>query len=232
METYKLGNKINCIIRAYSTGNIGSTSIEWANQPYSILKDVGATINFADKDRNSSQGVRNLLAYNTSEIDSLNISNVLLTDKVLNLLFDNSEEKLCTTTKDVFSTSDGKIYLTCPQDTIYNVFIFNEEGLELALDTYNIAEDSIHVDKNNSPYLVIYSYEGNKAVSFSSPRNLYLTLDLELTGNVNDETSKMWIHLDKCAVSANKTLYFNQDINTVDLDFKVLSTDKNYIVLS
>ena len=87
METYKLGNKINCIIRAYSTGSIGSTLIEYVNQPYSILKDVGATINFTDSNKNSSQGVRNLLAYNVSEIDSLNISNVLLTDKILNLLF-------------------------------------------------------------------------------------------------------------------------------------------------
>lgn len=231
METYKLGNKINCIIRAYSTGSIGSTLIEYANQPYSILKDVGATINFTDRNKNSSQGVRNLLAYNISEIDSLNISNVLLTDKILNLLFNNSEEKLCTVTKDVVSTSDGKIYLTAPRDDIYQVFIFNEDGLELALDEHNITEP-ILVNNTDSSYLVIFSYIGNKAVSFSSPRNLYLTLDLELTGNINDETNKMWIHLDQCAVSANKTLYFNQDINTVDLDFKVLSTDNNYIVLS
>lgn len=231
METYKLGNKINCIIRAYSTGNIGSTLIEYDNQPYSILKDVGATINFTDRDRHSSQGVRNLLAYNVSEIDSLNISNVLLTDKILNLLFNNSEEKLCTVTKDVVSTSDGKIYLTAPRDDIYQIFIFNEDGLEFALDKHNITEP-ILVNNIDSSYLVIFSYVGNKAVSFSSPRNLYLTLDLELTGNINDETNKMWIHLDQCAVSANKTLYFNQDINTVDLDFKVLSTDNNYIVLS
>ena len=231
METYKLGNKINCIIRAYSTGNIGSTLIEYPNQPYSILKDVGATINFKDRDKNSSQGVRNLLSYNVSEIDSLNISNVLLTDKILNLLFNDSEKKLCTVTKDVVSTSDGKIYLTAPRDDIYQIFIFSEDGLELALDEHNITEP-ISVNKTDSSYLTIFSYIGNKAVSFSSPRNLYLTLDLELTGNINDETNKMWIHLDQCAVSANKTLYFNQDINTVDLDFKVLSTDNNYIVLS
>lgn len=231
METYKLGNKTNCIIRAYSTGSIGSALIEYANQPYSILKDVSATIRFSDKDKNTSQGVKNLLAYNVSEIDTLSISNVLLTDKVLGLLFANSEEKLCTVTRDVVSTSDKKIYLTAPKDEIYQIFIFNEDGLEQALGEHNITEPII-VDQANSSYLVIFSYEGNKAISFSSPNNLYLTLDLELIGNVNDETSKMWIHLDKCLVSANKTLYFNQDINTVDLDFKVLSTNNNYIVLS
>ena len=231
METYKLGNKINCIIRAYSTGSIGSALIEYANQPYSILKDVSATIRFSDKDKNTSQGVKNLLAYNVSEIDTLSISNVLLTDKVLGLLFADNEEKLCTVTRDVVSTSDKKIYLTAPKDEIYQIFIFNEDGLEQALGEHNITEPII-VDQANSSYLVIFSYEGNKAISFSSPNNLYLTLDLELIGNVNDETSKMWIHLDKCLVSANKTLYFNQDINTVDLDFKVLSTNNNYIVLS
>ena len=231
METYKLGNKINCIVRAHSSVNIGSTLIQWDNQPYSILKDVSATIRFSDRDKNTSQGVKNLLAYNASEIDTLSISNVLLTDKVLGLLFANSEEKLCTVTRDVVSTSDKKIYLTAPKDEIYQIFIFNEDGLEQALGEHNITEPII-VDQANSSYLVIFSYEGNKAISFSSPNNLYLTLDLELTGNINDETNKMWIHLDQCAVSANKTLYFNQDINTVDLDFKVLSTDNNYIVLS
>lgn len=231
METYKLGNKINCIIRAYSSGNIGSTEILWDNQPYSILKDVNATIRFSDRSKDSSQGVKNLLSYNISEVDSLNISNVLLTNKILDLLFEDSQEKLCTVTKDIVSTSDKKIYLTSPKDEIYQVFIFNEDGLEQAFGEHNIAEP-IMVDNANSSYLAIYSYNGNKAVSFSSPKNLYLTLDLELVGNVNDETSKMWIHLDKCSISANKNLYFNQDINTVDLDFKVLSTDKNYIVLS
>lgn len=231
METYKLGNKINCIIRAYSSGNIGSTEILWDNQPYSILKDVNATIRFSDRNKDSSQGVKNLLSYNISEVDALNISNVLLTNKILDLLFEDSQEKLCTVTKDIVSTSDKKIYLTSPKDEIYQVFIFNEDGLEQALGEHNIVEP-IMVDNANSSYLAIYSYNGNKAVSFSSPKNLYLTLDLELIGNVNDETSKMWIHLDKCSISANKTLYFNQDINTIDLDFKVLSTDKNYIVLS
>ena len=33
MNTYKLGNKVTCIIRAYSSGKIGDMVMDYNNQP-------------------------------------------------------------------------------------------------------------------------------------------------------------------------------------------------------
>ena len=42
METYKLGNKVNCIFRAYHSGKIGDETIQYDNQPYTIVNDIQA----------------------------------------------------------------------------------------------------------------------------------------------------------------------------------------------
>ena len=38
MNSYKIGNKVTAIIRAYSSGNIGDYYIQYGNQPYTIIK--------------------------------------------------------------------------------------------------------------------------------------------------------------------------------------------------
>ena len=40
MKTYKIGNKVKCIIRSYSSGYIGETRMEYDNQPYTVLQDI------------------------------------------------------------------------------------------------------------------------------------------------------------------------------------------------
>ena len=60
---------------------------------------------------------------------------------------------------------------------------------------------------------------------------MYFTLDLLVTGNKEDNTSNMNIHIEKCALKIDKNMYFNQHSNAVDLIFTVLDTGKNYIAL-
>ena len=54
MNTYKLGNKITCIIRAYSSGKIGDMVMDYNNQPYTIVKSVNANLSFVDIDVNAN----------------------------------------------------------------------------------------------------------------------------------------------------------------------------------
>lgn len=236
METYKLGNEIKCIIRGYAAGPIGNMIAEYDNQPYTILKDVSATMRFKDKDVNSTKGVKNILSYNANDIEELQISNVLLTEKIMSLIFSQHESKLCSVAENFESDDEGNIFISCPQDTIYQVFVYDENG-ELEEDSsyalLNLNTNTLKVKNINSPYMIVYSYEGQYALSLDTPNNLYVTLDLELVGNIDDETNHMFIHLDKCGIKADKNLYFNQGINTIDLTFTIISdsTTENYIVL-
>ena len=84
---YKIGNKVDVIIRAFNAGTMGSMQIQYKNQPYTILRDVNATLTFVAKDANSRQGEKNLLSFNHDSISRIDINGVVLNDKILNLLY-------------------------------------------------------------------------------------------------------------------------------------------------
>ena len=85
MKTYKLGNKTKCIIRSFSAGRIGEQEMQYDNQPYTVLKDVEASLTFTDKNISSKSTFVDL-SYNIDNLQEINISNVELNDKILNLI--------------------------------------------------------------------------------------------------------------------------------------------------
>lgn len=227
MKTYKLGNKIKCIIRSFCAGYIGEQEMQYGNQPYTVLKDVEASLTFAEKNKNA-KSIFTELAYNVDSLQEISISNVELNDKILNLIFSKNEDKLCSTMINCMA-EDNKIYITAPTDKIYQVFIYDVDGnLESAYGELNDMEVSV---KNNEDYLVFFSYEGTKSYNLDKQDNLYLTLDLILDGNSNDDLNTSFIHIDQCSLKINKNLYFNKTLNAVDLKFVVIDNKENYITL-
>lgn len=91
--------------------------------------------------------------------------------------------------------------------------------------------------KETSNYLVFYSYPG-KGYALNRNQNIYLTLDLEVEGNKGDTQNNTdslytyFLHLEKCSLSVDKNLYFTGNVNTVDLNFKILHSDEDYITIS
>lgn len=228
METYKLGNKVKAILRAHTPGQIGSVEIQYSMQPYTILDAVDAQVIF--KDNNSSaKSIQTLVNYNIDFVDSVNLNNIKLTDKIINLIFSVDSKPLKTISKNYQSNSNGVIYL--PNNTsLYQVFIYNDEGeLEIAYD--KIDDNFIQVAKPLSSYLLVYLQDAQKGFSLNRMNNITLALDLEVIGNENNSTNTMWLHFDKCSLSVNKNLYFSNDINSVDLTFKILKSDNDYITL-
>ena len=230
MNTYKLGNKVTGIIRAYSSGKIGDIVMDYDNQPYTIIKSVTANLGFTDIDTTAKSSFTQL-AYNNSKLSQVQISDVTLNDKILNLIFLKSETKLVSKVENYISDDNNLIYLNPITDKLYQVFIYNDKGeLEDAHSIYD-TEEPIMVSEPNKDYLICYQYEALKGYSLDKPENMYFTLDLLVTGNKEDNTSNMNIHIEKCALKIDKNMYFNQHSNAVDLIFTVLDTGENYIAL-
>ena len=230
MKTYKLGNKTKCIIRSFSAGRIGEQEMKYDNQPYTVLKDVEASLTFVDKNISSKTTFVDL-SYNIDSLQEINISNVELNDKILNLIFLKSEAKLVSKVENQIADDNNLIYLTPIANEVYQVFIYNSNGeLDKAIGTHN-TDEPIIVSEPNKDYLVCYQYEANKGYSLDKPENMYFTLDLLVTGNKEDNTSDMNIHVEKCALKIDKNMYFNQHSNADDLIFTVLDTGENYIAL-
>ena len=227
MKTYKLGNKIKCIIRSFSAGKIGEQEMKYDNQPYTVLKDVEASLTFTDKNISSKSTFVDL-SYNIDSLQEINISNVELNDKILNLIFSKNEDKLCSTMINCVA-ENNKIYITSPTDEIYQVFIYDVDGnLEQAYGALNNMEVEV---KRNEDYLVFFTYVGEKSFKINRSESLYLTLDLILEGNADDEINTSFIHINKCALKVNKNMYFNRSLNAVDLKFIVIDDNESYITL-
>lgn len=226
MKTYKLGNKIKCIIRSCAAGKIGDQEMQYGNQPYTVLKDVEASFTFAEKNK-TSKSIFNELQFSQDNLQEVIISNVELNDKILNLIFSKNEDKLCSTFENCCA-EDNKIYISAPTNKIYQVFIYNVDGeLEQAFGTLDNME--VYVERNED-YLIFYSYEGEKSYKLSRNQSQYLSLDLILEGNVDDDLHTSFVHIDKCALQINKNMSFNRTLNAVDLKFIVIDED-NYITL-
>ena len=227
MKTYKLGNKTKCIIRSFSAGKIGEQEMKYDNQPYTVLKGVEASLTFVDKNISSKSTFVDL-SYNIDSLQEINISNVELNDKILNLIFSKNEDKLCSTMINCVA-ENNKIYITSPTDEIYQVFIYDVDGnLEQAYGVLNNMEVAV---QRNEDYLVFFTYVGEKSFKINRSESLYLTLDLILEGNADDEINTSFIHINKCALKVNKNMYFNRSLNAIDLKFVVIDDNESYITL-
>ena len=227
MKTYKLGNKIKCIIRSCAAGKIGDQEMTYGNQPYTVLKNVEASFTFAEKNK-TSKSIFNELQFSQDSLQEITISNVELNDKILNLIFSKNEDKLCSTFENCCA-EDNKIYISAPTSKIYQVFIYNVDG-ELE-DAFGVLDNMEVEVERNEDYLVFYSYEGEKSYSLKNEQSQYLTLDLILEGNLDDELQTSYVHVNKCALQINKNMSFNRTLNAVDLKFIVVSDENNYITL-
>ena len=127
MKTYKLGNKVRCIVRSFSSGSIGSQEMMFNNQPYTILKDVEAKITFADKSKKSKINNENLLYFNQEVISTVDFYNVEITDKILNLIYSKEKEAKPVSESVNVELVNKKFILPISHNDIYQIFIYGEE---------------------------------------------------------------------------------------------------------
>ena len=236
MKTYQIGNKVTCIVRSYCPSIIGQVQTKYNNEPYTILKDVNVSLSFTEVEKNATSGNKlRQLHYNSSGLNQVRISNIHLTNKILNMLFESYDQGTKTHFESVIA-QDNKLYLSTQENTIYQVFVYDEnENMIKAVGTLEVIEGAITLPETTleeeSAYLVVYQTLGNNSVRLSGPNNTYFTLDLICEGNTDEETAPTYIHIQKAGLRADKSLYFSKAINAVDLTFNVIETEDDYIVL-
>ena len=164
-----------------------------------------------------------------SALNQVRISNVHLTNKVLGMLFTDYENGLKSHYDAVETDDTGHVYLSVQDDKIYQVFIYDEDE-EMVQAYGEIAPEEILLTPEKN-YLIVYQTLGNKSLKLNSPNNMYYTLDFICEGNTDETTAPTYIHIQKAGMRAEKSLYFNKNLNAVDLTFNVIETEDDYIVL-
>lgn len=230
MKTYQIGNKVTCIVRSFCPSTIGDVETQYDNEPYTILKDVSVSMTFSDVEKNARDGQKlRQLNYDMSALNQVRISNVHLTNKVLGMLFTDYENGLKSHYDAVETDDTGHVYLSVQDDKIYQVFIYDEDE-EMVQAYGEIAPEEILLTPEKN-YLIVYQTLGNKSLKLNSPNNMYYTLDFICEGNTDETTAPTYIHIQKAGMRAEKSLYFNKNLNAVDLTFNVIETEDDYIVL-
>lgn len=233
MADYKLGNRIDCVVRAYNATPIGIYPITYNNQPYTIIHGEKGMINFKEKSADMVGRDRDG-GYSTEKIDSFTIYNITLTNKILNLIYSKKEGFSITYNEKVLSDENKKIFLNKATDKEKKlVFVYYIDGVEAVLESAfsTLDGDEIEVEYENAWYEVVYEAITDNIFSLDRRNNIYVSLDIASISNTDDETSTTWIHIDKAVVKVVKSLYFNGNSNAVDLTFSVVNDDTtiNYI---
>lgn len=254
MKTYKLQNSAKCIIRSVAPGMLGDMEMKYGNQPYTVLNDVNVEISFDDSNSTATGGYDSAmkLASNMNHLSNVRISNIQLTDKILKLIYGKNDTCLKSTTEILVSNNSNERFLNkvAPGSTIYQVFLYKKlvgdeddnYELENAFGEKVIENGSITVKDKKSDYLICYSYvsSGSCSVSLNKPNNSYVALDIEVTGNINDQTTNFNIHIDKCCIITTKNIWLSTQsafgggdggMNTVELNCPVITdrTTNHYI---
>lgn len=230
MKTYQIGNKVTCIIRAFCPSIIGGIQMQHDNEPYTILKDVSVSMTFTDSEENKTSAHQaRQLNFNTGSLNQVRISNVQLTNKVLGMLFNPNEIGLKSHFESVIASEDGHIFLNTQEDTIYQVFIYDDT--ETMIEAYGEKSPNEIILTPDKPYLIVYQTLGSDSLGLSIPNNTYFTLDLICEGNTDEITAPTYVHIHKAGLRSEKSLYFNRALNAVDLTFNVIATKNDYIVL-
>lgn len=233
MTTYKIGNQVDCVIRACNSTPIGEYKISYDHEPYTIIQGENGIISFSSNNTNFDSKERNG-GYATENIDSFSLYNVILTDKILNLIYCKKEGFSITFHEKVTSGEDKKIFFSNGFGKIKKlVFVYysDNDAAELENAYSTVDDDYIEVEHENACYNIVYEVITDSIYSLDKRNNIYVSLDISTVSNENDNTSRTWLHIDKALVKVNKTLYFNNNANAVDLTFLVINdnTTINYI---
>lgn len=231
MATYKIGNQIDCIIRAYSSNAIGTYKPQYDGEPYTIIRGENAVLNFSSRDTEISDDER-VAGYSIEKINSFSIYNVTLTDKILNLIYSKKEGFSVSYHEKLLSTEENKIYLNKglgkTKKMVYVFYSDDDNAAPVLKQAYSTLEgDEITVDTPNAYYNVVYEVITNNIYSLDKRNNVYVSLDITTTSNEDDKTNQTHIHIDKAVVRVNKALHFNANANAVDLTFVVIHDNDN-----
>ena len=141
MSTYKIGNSITAVIRAYASTTIGNTEIKYDNQPYTIVTTDNAAITFDDNSTVVSSRF-NEFHHTAQQVTEVKVSDTRLTDRIMNLLFPSEEIELITKIEHhTISSSGGSVYLTTTQPTVYQMFVYGpDQSLLTAKGTWETSE--------------------------------------------------------------------------------------------
>ena len=222
-DLYEFGGSCNVIIRCNSERKIGGVTYS-ANEPYTILENVFVNLGYKNI---TSQGnaKNNIVATRQGLPDTIDISNVVLTDKVSCLI----AEKISSQTigKYYYGTAeDGVIYL--PEHPVdEQIFIYHRNS---RLKDFVVQNDTVVGDFiDQEQYLIFYNtIATNSCFDFETPHYGYFSLEIIGVGNTDKVSKEVYIRIPAASLMSVPIFdLVNGNILHAPLQFQIIHQNQN-----
>ena len=220
---YEYGNSCDVIIRCNIERVIEGKTYA-AGEPYTILRDVFCSLVYKSNAA-ESRDVKNSIANREARPDMINLSNVVLSDKILNLIA-TKQPASKTLVHVEYRADKGVFYL--PETSCSSVVYAYDSDLNpvnCRIDGDKVVGDFIE----NEVYTIFYEKELSKSFDFITPHYGHFSLEIVAKGNTDKNTSSMYMSFP--AVSLMSMPVFNlrnDNILSAPLQFEcVYKSQKN-----
>jgi hypothetical protein len=204
---YEYGGSCDVIIRCNSERKIGNKTYK-EGEPYTILKNVFCNLTYKN---NTSEGFAktNVLAAREGKPDIVNITNIVLNEKICDLIATRQNTGIFLIHADCIADGN-KLYLPETPDSS-TVFVYDKN---LNLIDCTVQEDTIvGVFEEGEAYLVFYNKIIESAFDFTTPHYGYFSLEIFGHGNINKGTGNIYMKFP--AVSLMSVPVFNMVNGTI-----------------
>lgn len=222
-DLYEFGGSCNVVIRCNSERNIGGVTYS-ANEPYTILEDVFVSLGYKNI---ASQGnaKNNIVATRQGLPDTIDISNVTLTDKVNCLIAEKTPSKIIG--KHYYGIAvNGVIYLPeRPVDEQIFIYYKNSRIQDFSVQNDTIVGNFI----NNERYLIFYNIMSeNSCFDFETPHYGYFSLEIIGTGNTDKVSEEVYIRIPAASLMSVPIFdLVNGNILHAPLQFQIIHQNQN-----
>lgn len=184
---YEFGGSCDVVIRCNSERTINNKQYK-AGEPYTILRDVFCSLQYKNNTAEANAKT-NIVATRQGSPDIVNISNIVLNDKICDLIATRNGFKYITKVYEGYG-ENGKLYL--PQKPEGSIFIFKGS---IAINEFEINDYILTGNfEEGASYLVIYQIlTQHSCFEFDTPHYGYFSLEIIGKGNQNKKSENIYM---------------------------------------
>lgn len=222
-KVYEFGGLVDILIKCKTPMEIAGKNYA-ANEPYTLLRDVGIAFTYADSNK-TGVGDKTVFTERSGRPDTIMIYNVPFNSKILNLAFTTKDNHYIATKSNIISCWEtGILYV----DTAIAGQVWCYDNNNNLLETTIVDAAAGKISGNfvvDETYKVFFDadYIGTK-YSLEVPYYPYFELEIFGRGNVDKSTSEMYMHFYAASFISTPQFTPRNGIFDLPLQFKFIYT--------
>lgn len=227
MYSYETSGNVIIIIRALQQTNLMGVNYA-AGDVVTVFENAYFSLNFENNNKVITQGAKNMLNYNTMNLDRVVIEPKSLTHTAYNFIaakYYDTGNILVPVKENIASDSSGNVFLNFIPVNSKPLFIKNSDKVNVTGYSVDYTTGQITGLTANTNYICFYYRQEERLVSYdlkeaSTP---YFTIEILGQNNINNVSRQMLINIPKASIDIKTMMDFkDEQITAIQLNFIVI----------